>query len=271
MADSYHTKIKYTASLIEHKYGQRVRIISDPFLMTQLATLCSKDTYQPMITDLVESIYRHLLRYVVNIEFPRCAKKIETRMIVSNKEGVIEGENIDPDTKVVVVNLARAGAVPALESYNQFNHLLKPQNIRQDHIFIQRATDERESVIGTHVSGYKIGGPIENAMVYIPDPMGATGNTIETAYELYKNKIKGCWKKIISVHLIVTPEFLKRVLRSCPDIDIYALRLDRGLSDPDILKTMPGTYWDKEKGLNEKQYIVPGAGGLGEILNNSFV
>ena len=32
-----------------------------------------------------------------------------------------------------------------------------------------------------------------------------------------------------------------------------------------------GTFWDKEKGLNEYQYIVPGAGGLGEILNNAFV
>ena len=26
-----------------------------------------------------------------------------------------------------------------------------------------------------------------------------------------------------------------------------------------------------EKGLNQNQYIIPGAGGVGELLNNSFV
>ena len=38
-----------------------------------------------------------------------------------------------------------------------------------------------------------------------------------------------------------------------------------------ILKTIPGTHWNQEHGLNPYQYIVPGAGGLGEILNNAFV
>ena len=34
---------------------------------------------------------------------------------------------------------------------------------------------------------------------------------------------------------------------------------------------VPGERWEEETGLNERQYIVPGAGGLGEIINNSFV
>jgi uracil phosphoribosyltransferase len=37
------------------------------------------------------------------------------------------------------------------------------------------------------------------------------------------------------------------------------------------LANIPGTFWDEERGLNEKQYIVPGGGGFGEIMNNSFV
>ena len=32
-----------------------------------------------------------------------------------------------------------------------------------------------------------------------------------------------------------------------------------------------GTFPEEEKGLTDKQYIVPGAGGVGEILNNAFV
>jgi hypothetical protein len=42
------------------------------------------------------------------------------------------------------------------------------------------------------------------------------------------------------------------------------------MSDPEVLATMPGTYWDREKGLDEKSYIVPGAGGMGEVINNSW-
>jgi hypothetical protein len=52
---------------------------------------------------------------------------------------------------------------------------------------------------------------------------------------------------------------------------IYALRLDRGLSSASVLSTVPGTHWDDERGLDEHQYIVPGAGGVGEILNNAWV
>ena len=56
-----------------------------------------------------------------------------------------------------------------------------------------------------------------------------------------------------------------------PDVPVYALRLDRGLSDEQVLKMTPGKNWEAEKGLNEKGYIVPGGGGFGEIMNNSYV
>ena len=49
-----------------------------------------------------------------------------------------------------------------------------------------------------------------------------------------------------------------------------AYRLDRGLSAPDVLETLPGTRWDEERGLDAHSYIIPGAGGLGEVLNNSW-
>ncbi len=38
-----------------------------------------------------------------------------------------------------------------------------------------------------------------------------------------------------------------------------------------ILRGVPGTFWDDEKGLNDHDYIVPGAGGLGEVMNNAWV
>jgi uracil phosphoribosyltransferase len=76
---------------------------------------------------------------------------------------------------------------------------------------------------------------------------------------------------VIAVHLIVTPEYLRHVRQHHPEVVVYALRLDRGLSPPDVLETLPGERWAEERGLTDHHYIVPGAGGLGEIMNNSFV
>jgi len=37
------------------------------------------------------------------------------------------------------------------------------------------------------------------------------------------------------------------------------------------LATPPGTHPALERGLTESHYIVPGAGGLGELLTNSWI
>ena len=73
------------------------------------------------------------------------------------------------------------------------------------------------------------------------------------------------------MHLIVTPEYLRHVCSAHPEVLVYALRLDRGLSSAAVLETVPGERWGEERGLNDHHYIVPGAGGLGELMNNSYV
>ena len=115
------------------------------------------------------------------------------------------------------------------------------------------------------------GGGVDGARVLFPDPMGATGTSLCDAVDLYKSEIDGAPAKLLALHLIITPEYIKRVTTQHPDVQIYALRLDRGFSDEEVLASVPGTYPDRETGLDEHQYIVPGAGGLGEIINNSFV
>ena len=61
------------------------------------------------------------------------------------------------------------------------------------------------------------------------------------------------------MHIIVTPEYITHVLAAHPNVVIYALRVDRGLSTLAALKSEPGTLGSEEKGLNSHQYIVPGA------------
>ena len=125
--------------------------------------------------------------------------------------------------------------------------------------------------MGAGIGGMKIGGDVDEAFLLFPDPMGATGSSLSMAVDLYRQKVKGKPRRIVGIHLIVTPEYLRRMKKDHPDVVVYAVRLDRGLSPPEVQGTVPGTLWDKERGLDDHDYIVPGAGGLGEVMNNAWV
>jgi uracil phosphoribosyltransferase len=210
-----------------------------------------------------------MLQTVVNQEFPQKRAVTTSRMSEHHPEGRFESPVIDDETQVVSVNLARAGTYPSHICYHALNYFMNPKLVRQDHISIARQTGANHHVVGSEVSGHKIGGKIDNAIVMIPDPMGATGGTVIETLDLYRDFGKA--KKFIAIHCIVTPEYLKKVTKAHPDLVVYAVRLDRGLSSEKVLKSVPGTYWDEERGLNNQDYIVPGGGGFGEIMNNAYV
>jgi uracil phosphoribosyltransferase len=263
--------MNYRTSEIEHSYGKNVHILADVCMSSWLARLCAPETFQPQINSLVEYLYTSLLTTVMNAEFPQMRLRMPTRMTAMHPEAPLEAEIFDNDQRVVTVNLARAGTYPSHICYQLLNNVMNPQIIRQDHILASRTTDADSRVTGTFLGGTKIGGGIDDAIVLFPDPMGATGNTLVSAVEHYKREVEGQAAKFLALHLIVTPEYLKNVTTAHPDLVIYAVRLDRGLSSRSILQTQPGQNWDQEKGLNEKHYIVPGGGGFGEIMNNSYV
>ncbi len=267
--DRQYDRASFRLSEAEHRYGPNFHLLSDPMLRTQLAQLCAETTTQPLINVLMESIYSALLRAVVNAEFPTRQEAIRTRMASHHPEGVLQGPGVDPETAVVSVNLARAGTLPSHVCYSALNYLLNPARVRQDHLGIARATNAAHQVTGSVVSGHKIGGTSDGAIVLIPDPMGATGGTLVETLDIYKKRGKAL--KFVAMHCIVTPEYLKNVWAKHPDLVVYAARLDRGLSPADVLETLPGTHWSRERGLNEQSYIVPGGGGFGEILNNAYV
>lgn len=269
--DITYTSLNYSLSEIEHKYGKRVHILENPFLQSILAKLSRPETIQPLLNQYIAFLYRHLFAHAVNTCFPREVINWDTRMIDVTDRGVFKGEIIKRDQHAVVVNLARAGTYPSHICYDELNYLVDPQWVRQDHFYINRKTDEQNKVVGVDVSGSKIGGGVENAMVLFPDPMGATGGSLSYCINHYKDRVQGTAARYIALHIIVTPEYIQRMQKDHPDVEIFSIRLDRGLSDAEILQSIPGTYPERERGLTDNQYIVPGAGGVGEILNNSFV
>src|SRR5437764_5189183 len=241
MRDHAYDHIPYRAPQLEHRYGPIVHILADPLALTQLAKLCAKGTYQPEINTLVAVLYRDLLRIVVNSEFPRHNTATATRMIDSTPNAVFHGETIDPEVRAVTVNIARAGTLPSQITYDFLNTLLDPRVVRQDHFVMARVLDEASKVIGARISGSKIGGDVDDAILVFPDPMGATGGSICTALDTYKAQVVGTPRKVITAHLIITPEYVTRVTACHPDAIVYALRLDRGPSPPEVVDIVPGT------------------------------
>lgn len=271
MVEVAYAQSRYRAPEIAHEYGPNVRLLDDPVAWTQLARLCARETVQPEVGQLVRDLYRKLAQVVLAAEFPRERVAVPTRMVIHSPEAVYRGIALDPSTKCVTVGIARAGTMPSQVVYDLLNQVIDPSGVRQDHLFMSRETDAEGKVIGATWHDAKIGRDVEERILLVPDPMGATGSSINSALTHYKTRLEGKPKMCITMHLIVTPEFIRNVLREHPETIIYALRLDRGLSPAKVLQAIPGQFWDEERGLDERHYIVPGAGGVGEILNNAWV
>lgn len=274
--DKQYLGLKHRLSEVEHCYGPNIHILSDVALFSFLARLCSAETKQPEINELLRILYEALIHVVVNQEFPRKKTRVATRMAEKYPtEGTFTAEMVDREQPVVCVNLARAGTYPSHLCYSSLNYLMNPDVVRQDHVLMSRTVNEAQQVTGSALGSSKIGGSLDKAIVLFPDPMGATGSTINKVLDVYKSHSfagkTGKARKFVAIHLIVTPEYLKNVQNKHSDLVIYAVRLDRGLSASDVLATKPGERWAEEKGLNEEQYIVPGGGGFGELLNNAYV
>ncbi len=270
-ADRQYAQLPRPAVGVTHRYGDNIQLLSHPWAMSLLNRLSRAETRQPEVDLLCGALYDWLFTHVASRELLTGTTRNETRMAEFTPAGVYAGEAIDPDQSAVVVDVARAGILPSARFFRGLNLLLDPDRVRQDHIFMNRETDAAGTVTGVNLSGSKIGGPIDDATIFLPDPMAATGSSISRVFRLYRDDLGGDPRRVVAVHLIVTPEYLRRITSDFPKVRVYAIRLDRGLSDPAVLDTVPGERWEDEVGLNEHQYIVPGAGGLGEVLNNAWV
>ncbi|MFT7484413.1 MAG: uracil phosphoribosyltransferase [Candidatus Paceibacteria bacterium] len=254
---------------LSHHYGEQVHLIDNLFLRTVLTRVSSDEASLPEVMNLLRVAYEMLLGEAIH-EFPCSAVAVRTRMHGQHPEqSVLREPVLDPKSKIVICDVVRAGIVPSQVCFERLLSVLPDASLRLDHLHMSRVSDAEGHVTGVDLSGSKIGGTVEGSILLIPDPMGATGSTILRAVKHYVDH-HGTPAQIIALPMIATPEYLRAVLRGIDGIKVYAGRLDRGLSDQDVLETVPGTHWDREQGLNENGYIIPGAGGMGEVLNNSW-
>ena len=263
---------EYSPRESKHHYGPNFHLLANPYLRSLLARFSTPQIGQPLLNTYLEILYTHLLGEALGTLAPQIGVHWETRMKESHPdEGIFQGSVVRENLAVICVAMARAGTWPSHICFHQLHHYFYPPYLRQDHIYLGRKADDAGQVVGVDLFGSKIGGGQEGAVVLVPDPMGATGRSITEVLDHYKKNVPGKALKYVAMNLIVTSEYIQYLNQHHPDVQIFAYRVDRGLSSEKVLQSELGLYLKEEKGLNSKQYIVPGAGGVGEILNNSFV
>ena len=254
---------------LEHRYGDRVHILDSASLQSVLARLGSPRTSRREVTHLLRLAYEFLAMTMAARELPVARVEEPTRMTALHPEVAYRGPALDPTTRIVIVDVIRGGILPAQHCFDLLEMLVPEDNVRLDHLNLSRRADASGRVVGVDLTGSKVGGSVDDAILVIPDPMGATGSTIVRVVEHYLAE-HGRPSKIVAMPMIATPEFFRAVLPADPSLVVYTGRLDRGASPREVLESVPGTHPDRESGLDANDYIVPGAGGIGELLNNSW-
>ncbi|MBB6622603.1 uracil phosphoribosyltransferase [Clostridium gasigenes] len=203
----------------------RVIQVEHPLILHKLAFIRSKNTGAKDFRELVEEVSM-LMAYEVTRDLATEEVEIETP-ICKTKCKMLSGK------KIAIVPILRAG----LGMVDGMLKLIPAAKI--GHIGLYRDEETLQPV----EYFCKLPQDIAERDVMVVDPMLATGGSAADALTLLKKK--GA-KNLRLVCLISSPEGIKLVQETHPDVDIYVAGIDER--------------------LNEKGYIIPGLGDAGDRL-----
>ncbi len=202
-----------------------VHVLDHPLIQHKLAVLRNKDTSVKEFRELISEI-AGLMCYEATRNLPTQEVLVETP-ITTAKCRMLSGK------KLAIVPVLRAG----LGMVDSMVDLIPSAKI--GHIGLYRDPETHQPV-----EYYcKLPEDIENRVVFVVDPMLATGGSAVAAIDFLKKR--GC-KNIIMMNIIGCPEGIKTVTDAHPDVELYLAACD-------------------EK-LNDHAYIVPGLGDAGDRI-----
>ena len=202
-----------------------VHVLDHPLIQHKLAVLRNKNTSVKEFRELVNEI-SGLMCYEATRNLPTVEVEVETPVAVA-KCRMLAGK------KLAIVPILRAG----LGMVDAMVDLIPSAKI--GHIGLYRDPETHEPV-----EYYcKLPEDIANRVVFVVDPMLATGGSAVAAIDFLKKR--GA-KDIIMMNVIGCPEGIKRVHEAHPDVDMYLAACD-------------------EK-LNDHAYIIPGLGDAGDRI-----
>ena len=202
-----------------------VHVLDHPLIQHKLAILRNENTGVKEFRELVSEI-AGLMCYEATRNLPTEEVEVKTPVAVA-KCRMLAGK------KLAIVPVLRAG----LGMVDSMVDLIPSATI--GHIGLYRDPE-------THlpVEYYcKLPEDIENRVVFVVDPMLATGGSAVAAIDFLK--ARGC-RNIIMMNIIGCPEGVKTVQDAHPDVELYLAAVD-------------------EK-LNDHAYIIPGLGDAGDRI-----
>ena len=204
---------------------ENVHVLDHPLIQHKLAVLRNKNTSVKEFRELVNEI-SGLMCYEATRNLPTVEVEVETPVAMARCK-MLAGK------KLAIVPILRAG----LGMVDAMVDLIPSAKI--GHIGLYRDPETHEPV-----EYYcKLPEDIGNRVVFVVDPMLATGGSAVAAIDFLKKH--GC-KNIIMMNVIGCPEGIKRVHDAHPDVEMYLAACD-------------------EK-LNDHAYIIPGLGDAGDRI-----
>jgi uracil phosphoribosyltransferase len=199
-------------------------IIDHPLVKRDLTMLRDKKTPSHQFRSILHRT-ASLMAYEVTRDLPM--KQIHVQTPLERTHGVIVGQQI------VLVPILRAG----LGLVSGFLEVL-PQS-RVGHIGLFRDEETLKPVDYY----FKVPRNLQNAFIFLLDPMLATGGSAAAAITYLKKRGAGAMRL---VNLVSAPEGVKTIRSTHPDIKIFTCALDRA--------------------LNKRGYILPGLGDAGDRI-----
>ncbi len=202
-----------------------IHVMDHPLIHHKLAILRSKETPVKEFRELINEI-AGLMCYEATRNLPTVEVEVETP-VAGAKCRRLAGK------KLAIVPILRAG----LGMVDAMVDLIPSAKI--GHIGLYR-----DPVTHEPVEYYcKLPEDVGNRVVFVVDPMLATGGSAVAAIDFLKKH--GC-RNIVMMNIIGCPEGIQRVREAHPDVELYLAACD-------------------EK-LNDHAYIVPGLGDAGDRI-----
>ena len=202
-----------------------VHVLDHPLIQHKLAILRNKNTSVKEFRELIQEI-SGLMCFEATRNLPTQEVEVETP-ITTAKCRMLSGK------KLAIVPVLRAG----LGMVDSMVDLIPSAKIGHIGLFRDEKTHKPVEYF------CKLPEDIENRVVFLVDPMLATGGSAIAAIDALKKR--GC-KHIVMMNIIGCPEGVEAVQAAHPDVELYMAALD-------------------EK-LNENAYIVPGLGDAGDRI-----
>lgn len=204
-----------------------VNILNHPLITHKLTILRDKNTGTKEFRELVGEISEMLL-YESMKDMPLEDKEIETPM--AKMTGKVINEN-----KLAFIPILRAGT-------GMLDGLIKViPNAKIGHIGMYR----NEETLKPVKYYYKVPKDISNRIVYVLDPMLATGGSSIDAITMIKEDAKNPNLKIKFLCIIAAPEGIKALQEAHPDVEIYAAAQDERLNEIGYIVTGLGDAGDR--------------------------